>query len=59
MTLVWASHNLGQVKRLATRVVYLEFGRVLADLPVANFFNSDLLAAHSPAAHAFVQGELS
>jgi tungstate transport system ATP-binding protein len=58
-TLVWASHNLGQVKRLATRVVYLEFGRVLADLPVANFFNSDLLAAHSPAAHAFVQGELS
>jgi tungstate transport system ATP-binding protein len=59
MTLVWASHNLGQVKRLATRVVYLEFGRVLADLPVANFFNPFLLAAHSPAAHAFVQGELS
>jgi tungstate transport system ATP-binding protein len=59
LTLVWASHNLGQVKRLATRVVYLEFGRVLADLPVADFFNPVLLAAHSPAAHAFVQGELS
>jgi tungstate transport system ATP-binding protein len=59
MTLVWASHNLGQVKRLATRVVYLEFGRVLADLPVSDFFNPVLLAAHSPAAHAFVQGELS
>jgi tungstate transport system ATP-binding protein len=58
-TLVWASHNLGQVKRLATRVVYLEFGRVLADLPVSDFFNPVLLAAHSPAAHAFVQGELS
>ena len=59
LTLVWASHNLGQVKRLATRVVYLEFGRVLADMPVSDFFNAELLAAHSPAAHAFVQGELS
>jgi tungstate transport system ATP-binding protein len=57
--LVWASHNLGQVKRLATRVVYLEGGRVLADLPVADFFNPQRLADCSPAAHAFVQGELS
>ena len=56
-TLVWASHNLGQVKRLATRVVYLEGGRLLADLPVNDFFNEAALAAHSPAAHAFVQGE--
>lgn len=59
LTLIWASHNLGQVKRLATRVIYLEQGRVLADLPVADFFNASLLAVHSPAAHAFVQGELS
>jgi tungstate transport system ATP-binding protein len=59
LTLVWASHNLGQVKRLATRVIYLEFGRVLADLPVSDFFNPTLLAECSPAAHAFVQGELS
>jgi tungstate transport system ATP-binding protein len=59
LTLVWASHNLGQVKRLATRVVYLEFGRVMADLPVSDFFNPNLLAERSPAAHAFVQGELS
>ena len=59
LTLVWASHNLGQVKRLATRVIYLEFGQVLADLPVADFFNPVLLAERSPAAHAFVQGELS
>lgn len=59
LTLVWASHNLGQVKRLATRVIYLEAGRVLADLPVADFFNPQLLADCSPAAHAFVQGELS
>jgi tungstate transport system ATP-binding protein len=59
LTLVWASHNLGQVKRLATRVVYLEFGQVMADLPVADFFNPAVLAECSPAAHAFVQGELS
>jgi tungstate transport system ATP-binding protein len=59
LTLVWASHNLGQVKRLATRVIYLEFGRVLADLPVSDFFTPTLLAECSPAAHAFVQGELS
>lgn len=59
LTLVWASHNLGQVKRLATRVIYLEFGLVMADLPVSDFFNPTLLAARSPAAHSFVQGELS
>jgi tungstate transport system ATP-binding protein len=58
LTLIWASHNLGQVKRLATRVIYLEWGRVLADLPMADFFNPVLLAECSPAAHAFVQGEL-
>ena len=58
-TLVWASHNLGQVKRLATRVIYLEAGRILADLPVAEFFDAPLLAQTSPAAHFFVQGELS
>ena len=59
LTLVWASHNLGQVKRLATRVIYLEAGRVLADMPVSDFFNPTLLAERSSAAHAFVQGELS
>ena len=59
LTLVWASHNLGQVKRLATRVVYLELGQVMVDLPVADFFNPSVLAQCSPAAHAFVQGELS
>ena len=56
-TLVFASHNLGQVKRLATRVVYLEGGRVLADLPVANFFDSGVLRNSSAAAHLFLQGE--
>ena len=59
LTLVWASHNLGQVKRLASRVIYLEGGRVMVDLPVADFFNPAVLALHSLAAHAFVQGELA
>ncbi len=58
MTMVFASHNLGQVKRLASRVVYLEHGRVLADLPVDDFFNAERLQAVSAAAHFFVKGEL-
>jgi tungstate transport system ATP-binding protein len=59
MTLVFASHNLGQVKRLASRVLYLEQGRVLADLPVKEFFSGPLLQAQYPAAHLFVKGEMS
>jgi tungstate transport system ATP-binding protein len=58
MTLVFASHNLGQVKRLASRVIYLEHGRLLADLPVADFFNGPMLQQHCLAAHFFVKGEL-
>jgi tungstate transport system ATP-binding protein len=57
MTLVFASHNLGQVKRLASRVLYLEQGRVLADLPVQDFFASTVLAERYPQAHLFVKGE--
>ncbi|MBP6007773.1 MAG: phosphate ABC transporter ATP-binding protein [Rhodoferax sp.] len=57
MTLVFSSHNLGQVKRLASRVIYLEHGRVLADLPVQDFFGGSLLQQQYPAAHLFVKGE--
>jgi tungstate transport system ATP-binding protein len=57
MTLVFASHNLGQVKRLATRVVYMEQGRVLADLPVQAFFHGPL-GETSREADLFVKGEL-
>jgi tungstate transport system ATP-binding protein len=57
MTLVFASHNLGQVKRLATRVIYMERGRVLADLPVQAFFEGPL-GATSREAESFVRGEL-
>ena len=59
MTVVFASHNLGQVKRLASRVIYLEKGRILADLPVADFFEGSLLQHNFPEAHFFVKGELS
>jgi tungstate transport system ATP-binding protein len=59
MTIVFASHNLGQVKRLATRVVYLEQGRVLADLPVHDFFNGPLLGETSREADLFIKGELA
>jgi tungstate transport system ATP-binding protein len=50
MTLVMSTHNLGQAKRLATRVIYLDDGRVRADLPSERFFaeHADLpLRRHS------------
>jgi tungstate transport system ATP-binding protein len=55
MTLIFSSHNLGQVKRLADRVIYLEQGRLLADMPTADFFNGPIPAA----AEAFLKGELA
>ncbi len=54
MTLIFSSHNLGQVKRLASRVLYLEGGRILADASVADFFSKALPTA----AAQFLQGEL-
>ena len=55
MTLIFSSHNLGQVKRLASRVIYLEHGQVVADLPTHEFFNGPLPAA----AENFLKGELA
>lgn len=54
MTLVMSTHNLGQVKRLATRVVYLEAGRLVVDRPVERFFNDEL----PQEAAQFLKGEL-
>lgn len=56
-TMIFSSHNLGQVKRLADRVLYLEGGRLLADLPVKSFFNDAVLAGVCPEALAFIRGE--
>ena len=54
VTMLFSSHNLGQVKRLASRVIYLEHGQLVADLPVHDFFNGPL----PEAARLFVKGVL-
>ncbi len=54
MTLVMSTHNLGQAKRLAQRVICLDGGQVVADLPTARFFDGPL----PEAAARFVKGEL-
>ena len=54
MALVMSTHNLGQAKRLATRVVHLEAGRVVVDLPTPMFFHQPL----PEQAAQFVKGEL-
>jgi tungstate transport system ATP-binding protein len=38
-TLVFSSHTLGQIRRLASRVICLENGRIRADLPVREFLH--------------------
>jgi len=55
MALVMSSHNLGQVKRLARRVVYLDAGRLLADLGSEDFFRRNDLP---PEVAQFLKGEL-
>jgi len=54
MTLVMSTHNLGQVKRLATRVIYLDHGDIRADLPCARFFSEHV----DGRAELFLRGEL-
>ena len=56
MTVVLATHNLGQAKRLARRVAYLDAGRLLASRPVDEFFNDgEALPAE---AQQFLKGEM-
>lgn len=54
MTLVMSTHNLGQAKRLASRVIYLDRGRIEADLPTAQFFGQN----HGARAELFLKGDL-
>ena len=49
-----STHNLGQAKRLASRVAYLEAGRLIVDRPVDRFFNEPLPTE----AAQFLKGEL-
>ena len=54
VTLVMASHDMGQIRRLADRVLFLNRGRLVGDSPTPVFFD----APSSPDARAFVSGDL-
>jgi tungstate transport system ATP-binding protein len=54
VTVVMSTHNLGQARRLANRVAYLEAGRLVVERPVDSFFDEPLPAA----AAQFLKGEL-
>ena len=53
-TLVLASHDLGQARRLATRVVFMNRGRIVENRPAAEFFERP----GSAEAIRFLAGEL-
>ena len=55
MTHVMSTHTLGQAKRLATRVVYLDHGTLAVDLPTARFFADHV----DDRAERFLKGELT
>jgi tungstate transport system ATP-binding protein len=52
--IVMTTHDLGQARRLADRVLFLHRGRLLEDAPAEMFFNQPA----SPEAAAFIKGEL-
>lgn len=54
VTLVMATHDMGQVRRLADRVLFLNRGRLVEDAPTRTFFDSPA-SAEAP---AFVAGDL-
>ena len=54
MSLVMSTHNLGQARRLAKRVIYLEAGAVKLDLPVEDFFDTNAFTD----ANLFLNAEL-
>lgn len=53
-TIVMTTHDLGQAKRLADRVLFLHHGRLVEDAPAGIFFQQP----RSPEAAAFIRGEL-
>jgi tungstate transport system ATP-binding protein len=53
ITVIFASHNLGQVKRLAQRVLFLDQGQLLCDTDTHSFFTNPMPAE----AKLFMQGE--
>ncbi len=59
MTLVMSTHNLGQAKRLSTRVVFLDGGTIRADMPTTRFFGAKLADHLDERADLFLKGELT
>jgi tungstate transport system ATP-binding protein len=55
VTLVMSTHNLGQARRLGTRVAYLEAGTLVVDRSTEDFFSRDDLP---DPARLFLKGEL-
>jgi tungstate transport system ATP-binding protein len=53
-TIVMTTHNLGQARRIADRVLFLHRGRLVEDAAASEFFQQP----RSPEAAAFVKGEL-
>ena len=53
-TLIMATHDLGQARRLADRVLFVNSGRIVEDAPAADFFT----APCSREARAFLAGDL-
>ena len=54
MTLVMATHDMGQARRLADRVLFLHRGRLVEDAPARAFFEGPA----SPEARAFIAGDI-
>ena len=52
-TLVLATHNVAQAKRLADRILFLDEGRIVEDRPAAEFF----VSPQSAAARSYLEGE--
>jgi tungstate transport system ATP-binding protein len=53
-TIVMTTHDMGQAKRLANRVLFLHGGRLIEDAPAVSFFGEPATAE----ARAFIRGEL-
>ncbi|KRE14548.1 ABC transporter ATP-binding protein [Bosea sp. Root483D1] len=54
ITVMMSTHDLGQARRLADRVLFLHRGRLVEDAPAKDFF----AGPHSAEARAFLAGEL-
>ena len=54
MTIVMATHDLGQARRLATRILFMNRGRIVEDAEAAAFF----AAPSTPEGRSFIAGDL-